>query len=143
MTVRTYSELAQIGSFAERFRYLSLKGVVGDPTFGVERYVNQRFYRSREWQLVRNFVITRDQGCDLAMPGREIYERPLIHHMNPMGVRDIVHSNSDILDPEYLITTTHRTHNAIHYGDESLLFTELVERSPDDTAPWTQQRRTS
>lgn len=143
MTVRTYSELMQIGSFAERFQYLSLKGVVGDPTFGVERYVNQRFYRSREWQQVRNFVITRDQGCDLAMPGREIYERPLIHHMNPMGVRDIVHSNSDILDPEYLITTTHRTHNAVHYGDESLLFTGLVERTPGDTAPWTQQRRTS
>ena len=142
MTIRSYTELSQLSTFAERFHYLSLKGVVGDPTFGVERYVNQRFYRSLEWKRIRNYVITRDQGCDLGVPGREIPARPLIHHINPMGVRDIVEANAEILDPEYLITTVHRTHNAIHYGDESLLFMELTVREPHDTAPWMRPRRT-
>lgn len=134
--IRTYSELIKLPTFKERFEYLSLKGCVGKETFGWERYINQAFYRSKEWKDVRNFVIVRDCGCDLGMPGREIPDRVLIHHMNPILPKDIVLSNDFILDPEYLICTTHNTHEAIHYGSEDLLISEPVERTPNDTCPW-------
>lgn len=134
--IRTYSELIKLPTFKERFEYLSLKGCVGKETFGWERYVNQAFYRSKEWKDVRNFVIVRDCGCDLGIPGREIPDRILIHHMNPILPKDIVLSNDFILDPEYLICTTHNTHEAIHYGSEDLLISEPVERAPNDTCPW-------
>lgn len=134
--IRTYSEMVAFDTFKERFNYLALKGVVGRPTFGSERYLNQRFYTSREWRQVRYQVIARDQGCDLGMDDHEIHEKVFIHHMNPMTVEDIEHSDDSILDPEYLITVTHRTHNAIHYGDESLLPQPFVERRPGDTTLW-------
>lgn len=134
--IRTYSELIKLPTFKERFEYLSLKGCVGKETFGWERYINQAFYRSKEWKDVRNFVIVRDCGCDLGIPGREIPDRILIHHMNPILPKDIVLSNDFILDPEYLICTTHNTHEAIHYGSEDLLISEPVERTPNDTCPW-------
>src|SRR5690606_15599126 len=101
-----------------------------------DRYLNQRFYTSKEWRDVRNFVIARDEGLDLGVPGYEIFDKIIIHHMNPMVAEDIVHGNDDILDPEFLITTTHQTHNAIHYGDENLLAKPLVERRPGDTRLW-------
>lgn len=133
---RTFSELIQFSTFEERYRYLQLRGEVGFSTFGFDRYMNQQFYRSREWRQVRQFVINRDQGCDLAVEGYEIFDRIYIHHMNPMTVDDIKHGNEDILDPEFLISTTHNTHNAIHYGDESLLPQVFVPRSPGDTKLW-------
>lgn len=143
MKVRTYSELIQLPTFEDRYEYLRLAGIVGDPTFGSERYVNQKFYGSHEWRRMRMFIITRDEGRDLAMPGREIGGRPLIHHLNPMNVDQIVHGHDAILDPENLILTTHATHNAIHYGDASLLPTEYVERQPGDTTLWSSRRSAS
>jgi hypothetical protein len=134
--IRTYTELSRFDTLEERFRYLSLRGSVGEVTFGYDRYMNQKFYRSKEWRDVRDLVIVRDNGCDLGVEGYEIHKRLYIHHMNPMVVNDIKHSNDDILDPEFLITTTHRTHNAIHYSDESLLPQVLVGRSPGDTKLW-------
>lgn len=135
-TIRTYSELIRIKSFVERFEYLKLSGQVGVDTFGFDRYLNQSFYHSSEWRSVRDYVITRDFGCDLGMEGYEIHGRIYIHHMNPITQKDIVHSNADIIDPEFLICTTHDTHNAIHYGDASLLVTGPIERRPNDTCPW-------
>lgn len=137
--IRTFTELSELNTFVERFDYLSLRGVVGESTFGYERHRNQKFYRSREWRVIRDEVITRDYGLDLGIPGFEIYDRPIIHHMNPMVVEDLVHANEDILNPEYLITVTHRTHNAIHYGDRSLLALPVVERRPGDTRLWGNQ----
>lgn len=136
MRLRTYSELRQLSTFKERFRYLQLRGEVGEATFGFDRYLNQRFYRSREWRHIRDHVIARDEACDLGIPGYEIYDKIIIHHMNPMRREDLIHGNDDIIDPEYLISVTHNTHNAIHYGDESLLPTALVERAPGDTRLW-------
>jgi hypothetical protein len=136
MRIRTYSELLTIHSFEERFHYLQLRGLVGGVTFGDERYLNQRFYRSTEWRRMRDHVITRDLGNDLAIPGHQIFGRITIHHMNPMKPEDVEHGNADILNPEFLICTTHNTHNAIHYGDESLLPQPLVERQPGDTKLW-------
>lgn len=136
MTIRTYTELSEIDSFRDRFKYLSLRGSVGEKTFGSERHLNQKFYSSREWRLVRDEVITRDSGLDLGVIGFDIYDRVLIHHMNPITLEDIRHGNSDILSPEYLISVTHNTHNAIHYGDESLLKLPIQERRPGDTALW-------
>jgi len=136
MRIRTYSELSTIATFEERYKYLQLRGAVGGITFGHERHLNQRFYRSVEWRRIRDYVITRDLGNDLGLEGHEIYGRITIHHMNPMIPEDIEHGNSDILDPEFLISTTHNTHNAIHYGDESLLPSPLVERYPGDTKLW-------
>lgn len=133
---RTYSGLRSLRSFEDRFRYLALRGTVGRDTFGFDRYMNQAFYTSREWRHVRNEVIARDYGCDLGHEDHPIHDRIYIHHMNPMVVDDIVHGNDDILDPEYLISTTHRTHNAIHYGDEKLLPRQLVERRAGDTRLW-------
>lgn len=141
--IRTYSELKRFETFTERYEYLALKGVVGEPTFGYERYHNQRFYTSRQWKQIRDFVITRDLGQDLGANGYEIHdsERIIIHHMNPMTPDDIIHGDESILDPEFLITTTHKTHNAIHYGDASLLTKVLIERQPGDTQLWKPIRR--
>lgn len=134
--IRRYSELEQLKTFEERFEYLSLKGVVGQATFGYERYINQSFYASTEWRQTRNHVIARDLGCDLGSEGYEIYDRIYVHHMNPMTIEDIEQGNADILNLEYLISTTHRTHNAIHFGDANLLPKKLVERRPGDTKLW-------
>jgi hypothetical protein len=134
--IRTYTELRRLHTFEERYHYLSLRGVVGQSTFGFDRHMNQKFYTSREWKHVREQVIVRDNGCDLGVDGYEIHSKLYIHHMNPMVVADIIHGNDDILDPEFLITTTHRTHNAIHYGDERLLPRPLAVRRPGDTKLW-------
>ena len=134
--IRRYSELRHIPTFEERFDYLKLNGSVGRDTFGFDRYINQRFYTSKEWRDIRHYVITRDLGLDLGAEGYEINSRILIHHMNPIVVDDILHKNDDILDPEFLITTCHNTHNAIHYGDSNLLPKPLVERSRGDTKLW-------
>lgn len=135
-SIRSYSELRRLHTLEERFEYLKLRGRVGDSTFGFERYVNQRFYTSKEWRDVRHHVIARDSGCDLGIAGYDIHGRVIIHHMNPMTVDHIAHSESTILDPEFLITTTHLTHNAIHYGDKGLLPQLPVERRPGDTKLW-------
>lgn len=134
--IKTYSELRRIDTFEERFEYLKLGGTVGHSTFGFDRYLNQAFYTSREWKDIRRNVILRDNGCDLGIPGYEINGALLIHHINPMKVDDVVHREEWILDPEFLITTTQNTHNAIHYGDSSLLRTKFVERKPGDTRLW-------
>lgn len=136
--IRTYSELSTIHSFEDRYRYLQLKGSVGAETFGFDRIFNQQFYRSREWKAIRDQVIVRDNGCDLGVEGYEIRGRIYIHHMNPIMLKDIETTSEFLLDPEYLITTTHGTHNAIHYGDEDLLILPPVERSKNDTCPWRQ-----
>lgn len=135
-TIRTYSELIRLPTFEERFRYLKLDGLVGKDTFGFDRYLNQEFYRSKEWKEVRDFVIVRDNGCDLGVDGYEIVGRIYIHHMNPITVNDIVHSSDFLLNPDYLICVSHNTHNAVHYGDENLLVTAPVERRKNDTCPW-------
>lgn len=134
--IRTYSELLRIRSFEDRFRYLKLGGTVGAVTFGFDRYLNQEFYRSSEWRHIRQHVIARDLGCDLGIEGYDIHERLAIHHMNPMTVDDVIHARDSNLDPEFLITVSHNTHNAIHYGDERLLPRELVERRRGDTTLW-------
>lgn len=136
MKLRTYSELIELHTIEERFRYLALHGEVGDPTFGFDRYVNQQFYRSRQWRQIRDHVIVRDLGADLGVEDFRIHQNLLIHHMNPMRVEDIAEGDPDILDPEFLITTTIRTHNAIHYGNERLLPKPFVERSRGDTKLW-------
>lgn len=134
--IRTYSELSKFKTFEERYRYLALGGGVCDPTFGNDRWVNQQFYASREWKLARRDVIARDLGCDLGVEGYEIHGRIVVHHMNPMVLEDISEGHLSIMDPEFLITTTHDTHNAIHYGDERQLPRPLVERAPGDTKLW-------
>lgn len=134
--IRTYSELMERETLLERFNYLRLRGQVGDTTFGVDRYLNQMFYRSQEWKNVRWKVINRDLGCDLGVPNYDIHRGLTIHHLNPMTVADIQEGNPAILDPEFLITTTLSTHNAIHYGDVRLLPRVLVERKPGDTKLW-------
>lgn len=134
--IRCYSELRRFGTFSDRFEYLKLGGSVGRPTFGSERYINQRFYTSFEWKSVRDTVIVRDNGCDLGIDGHEIHEEILIHHVNPMCVDDIVNGEEWILDPEYLITTTVRTHNAIHYGHILQVPEVVMERKPGDTKLW-------
>lgn len=134
--IRTYTQLIQFRTFEERFRYLKLGGSVGESTFGFERYINQRFYTSRQWRQAREEVIARDYGLDLSAEGYEIHDRIVVHHMNPMRADAIEHGDEDILNPEFLITTTHNTHNAIHYGDESLLPLAPIERRPGDTVPW-------
>jgi len=134
--IRTYAELATFGTFEERFRYLSLRGEVGRSTFGFDRWLNQEFYRSRLWKLARREVIARDQGCDLGIPGYEIYDKVLIHHMNPIESGQILHGDESILDPEFLVCISHRTHNAVHYGDESQLINPFIERRAGDTKLW-------
>lgn len=136
MSIRTYSELITLPTFIERYRYLKLSGRVGEDTFGFDRYLNQVFYQSKEWRSIRDYVITRDNGCDLGMVGHEIYGRILIHHMNPITADDILKRSDLLLNPEYLICTIKNTHDAIHYSDESLLITDPIERSKNDTCPW-------
>ena len=135
-SIRTYSELIQLPTFEERFNYLRLDGVVGKDTFGFDRYLNQQFYRSSEWKRIRNQVIVRDNGCDLGIDDYEIHERILIHHMNPISIEDLQHMSDLLMNPEYLICVSHRTHNAIHYGDERLIVTAPIERTQNDTCPW-------
>ena len=134
--IKTYSELITIPTFEERFEYLKLDGQVGVETFGFNRYLNQTFYKSDEWLSIRDYVITRDNGCDLGMEGYEIYGRILIHHINPITKDDIIQRSRILLDPENLITTTKRTHDAIHYGDSNLLMRAPIERKKNDTCPW-------
>lgn len=136
MSIKTYSELIKLPTFEERYHYLRLSGFVGKETFGFDRYLNQTFYRSQKWKSVRDYVIVRDNGCDLATEGHEIYGRIIIHHMNPITTKDIEHESEYLLDPEFLITTIHNTHNAIHYGDEGLLITAPIVRTRNDTCPW-------
>lgn len=136
--IRTYSELITLETFEERFLYLKLDGSIGEDTFGFDRYLNQLFYRSPEWKQVRNFVITRDMGCDLAIPDHEIINQQiLIHHMNPLTKEDIINKSDYLLNPEYLICTTKKTHNAIHYGDERILDQIVpIVRIKNDQCPW-------
>lgn len=137
MSIRTYSELSKLATFKERFNYLSLNGQVGKDTFGFDRIFNQKFYTSKEWRHIRDLVIVRDNGCDLGIEGYDIVGQNLIiHHINPISLEDIESKSDILLNPEYLITTTHNTHNAIHYGDDKLLITGPIQRSKNDTCPW-------
>lgn len=128
MSIKTYSELITFPTFKERYKYLRIGGVVGQETFGFDRYLNQLFYKSPEWLSVRDQVIFRDSGCDLGIPGREIYSKILVHHMNPITKEDILKRSDLLLDPEYLICTVKRTHDAIHYGDDSIAYTDGTEK---------------
>ena len=139
MNIKTYSELIQIPTFEERYEYLRIGGRVGEETFGFDRYLNQVFYKSDEWLSIRDFVIIRDNGCDLAMEDRPIHGRIIVHHMNPISKEDILHNSKYLLDPEYLICTIKNTHDAIHYGDKNLLVTLPIERYKNDTCPWRQR----
>lgn len=136
--IKSYSELIKIPTFIERYRYLKLNGFVGDETFGYDRYLNQILYHSPEWKRFRRDIIIRDNGCDLACDGYEIIGKVLIHHIDPITVRDIELRDPKIFDPENVVSVTLNTHNAIHYGDESLLITEPLVRTPNDTCPWKQ-----
>lgn len=136
MTIRTYTELMKLQTFEERFRYLKLVARVGEETFGFDRYLNQQFYHSQEWKSIRNEIIIRDNACDLGITGREMNKGIIIHHMNPITKDDLIHQSDFLLNPDYLICVSKKTHSAIHYGDESLLFDGLVERSKNDTCPW-------
>lgn len=136
MTLKTYSELSKLKTFEDRFQYLRLDGIVGEETFGFDRYLNQTLYKSDEWKQCRRGIIIRDNGCDLGCEGYEVHGRILIHHINPITVDDIVNRNPKVFDPEYLILTSHNTHQAIHYGNEDLLVTAPIERSKNDTSPW-------
>ena len=136
-TIKCYSELCQLSTFEERYRYLRLFGTVAGETFGFDRYLNQEFYKSKEWKRVRDQVIIRDNGCDLGILGREISGNIYVHHMNPISVDDILQHSTYLINPEYLICTKLSTHNAIHYGDDSILKTlQVIERRPNDTCPW-------
>ena len=133
---KTYSELIKLKTFKERYEYLRLDGLIGEETFGFDRYMNQKFYKSKEWKRIRDQVIVRDNGCDLGVEGYEIGGRILIHHMNPILLKDIQTLSEFLLNPEYLICTTLDTHNAIHYGNSNLLVIEPIERTKNDTCPW-------
>lgn len=134
--IKTYSELITIPTYEERFRYLKLDGVVGEETFGFDRYLNQIFYNSDAWKSRRNEIIIRDNGCDMAVDDYEIKGKIYIHHMNPIAITDILTQSDFLLNPEYLVCVAFRTHQAIHYSDESLLVTAPVERKPNDMCPW-------
>ena len=135
--IRCYSELSKLETFEERYEYLKLGGVVGQDTFGFDRYLNQKFYQNDpEWKRSRRIVIMRDLGCDLGIEDREIHGRIIVHHMNPITKDDLINRTKYLLDPEYLICTLDSTHNAIHYGDEDLLMKGPVERTKNDTCPW-------
>ena len=136
MRNKTYSELIQIPTFEDRYAYLRLGGRVGEETFGFERNLNQSFYRSYEWRKVRREVIARDAGCDLAMPGFQIYNNIIIHHIVPITIEDLEDGTDLILDPNNLVCVSEKTHNAIHFGDKSLLPQTPIERRPGDTCPW-------
>ena len=134
--IKTYSDLIQLPTFIQRYRYLKLTGQVGEDTFGYDRYLNQILYHSGEWRRFRRDIIIRDNGCDLGCDGYEIAGKIIVHHINPITLKDIEQRNPMILDPENVISTIHNTHNAIHYGDESLLMTEPIVRTKNDTCPW-------
>lgn len=134
--LRCYRELIRLKTFDERFEYLKLKGIVGEATFGYDRYLNQLLYTSGEWRRIRRDIILRDNGCDLAVEGYDILDTIIVHHMNPISVEDLIDFSEDVINPEYLICVSHNTHNAIHYGDKSLLIREPIERKPGDTCPW-------
>lgn len=134
--IRTYSELIQLPTFEERYEYLRLDGKIGVDTFGFDRWLNQVYYHSRKWKRIRDEIFVRDNGCDLGIEGHEIYDRFMVHHMNPINVSDIIDMTDYLTNPEYLITTIHNTHNAIHYGDKNLLITAPIERTKYDTCPW-------
>ena len=136
MIIRTYSELSKLKTFEERYRYLRLNGKVGEETFGFDRWLNQRFYKDPEWLSIRDKIIIRDNGCDLGIKDRKITGRIIVHHMNPITKEDILRRSDFLLNPDYLICTVKNTHDAIHYGDDSLLINEFVERSRNDTCPW-------
>lgn len=136
MMIRTYSELITLPTFEERYRYLRLGGEIGKETFGFDRYLNQVFYSSKEWKRIRRDIIIRDLGCDLGVEGFEIYGRIIVHHMNPITKDDILSRSKFLIDPEYLICTSHNTHEAITYGDEGLLVVAPIERTKNDTCPW-------
>ena len=136
MSIRTYSELITIPTFEERFEYLQLKGSVGKDTFGYDRYLNQVLYRSPEWKRLRNQIIIRDGGCDLACDGYDVYDKVLIHHLNPITVEDVLARSRKVFDPDNLVCVSHSTHNAIHYGDADLLVTGPIIRTKNDTCPW-------
>lgn len=136
MSTKTYSELIVIPTFEERFQYLQLKGSVGKDTFGYDRYLNQVLYRSPEWKRLRNQIIIRDGGCDLACEGYEIHGKVLIHHLNPITVDDVLARSRKVFDPDNLVCVSHNTHNAIHYGDAGLLITGPIIRTKNDTCPW-------
>ena len=136
MSIKTYSELITIPTFEERFEYLQLKGSVGKDTFGYDRYLNQVLYRSSEWKRLRNQIIIRDCGCDLACDGYDIYGKVLIHHLNPITVEDVLARSRKVFDPDNLVCVSHNTHNAIHYGDVDLLVTGPIIRTKNDTCPW-------
>ena len=136
-TIRTYSELITLPTFEDRYEYLKLNGKIGEETFGFDRYINQQLYqRSQKWKSVRDKVIIRDNGCDLSMEGYEIWGKIMIHHMNPITIEDIERESDFVFNPEYLISTSLNTHNAIHYGDENLLIKAPIERTKYDTCPW-------
>lgn len=136
MSIKTYSELIALPTFEERYEYLRLNGRVGEDTFGFDRHLNQNFYRSAEWRRIRDRVIVRDNGCDLAIDDRIIYGKILIHHMNPITDKDLFNLSDILLDPEYLICVSHNTHNAIHYGDGERLVKDPIVRTKNDTCPW-------
>ena len=136
MSIKTYSELITISTFEERFEYLQLKGSVGKDTFGYDRYLNQVLYRSSEWKRLRNQIIIRDAGCDLACDGYDVYGKVLIHHLNPITVEDVLTRSRKVFDPDNLVCVSHSTHNAIHYGDMDLLATGPIIRTKNDTCPW-------
>lgn len=139
--IKTYSELISLPTFEERYAYLRLSGIVGEDTFGFDRYLNQKFYRSAEWKRIRDYVIVRDNGCDLGIEDRMIHGKILIHHMNPITQRDIQCMTDTLLNPEFLICVSHTTHNAIHYGDEDLLIKDPIVRTRNDTCPWKLPRK--
>lgn len=134
--MRTYRELIRLKSFEERYEYLRIGGLIGESTFGFERYLNQALYTSQKWRNLRNQIIVRDNGCDLAFEGREIPGHIIIHHMNPITREQLQDPDESIFDPEYLICVSQNTHNAIHYGDKNLLAKDYVPRRPNDTCPW-------
>lgn len=139
MKRRTYKELRQLKTFEERYEYLRLSDRVGRETFGFDRYFNQKFYRSVEWKRIRDQVLVRDNGCDLGIEGRELKTcRVLIHHLNPITLEEIQNGSESLFDLDNLITVSHSTHNSIHYGDDTTLFKDPIERSPNDTCPWKQ-----
>lgn len=134
--ILTYSDLIMLPTFLERYHYLRLGGTVGAETFGFDRYLNQLLYQSQKWKDARDFVIIRDNGCDLGIEDRDIGGKIYVHHMNPVTLEDIEKESEFLFDPEFLISTSHTTHNAIHYGDESLLLLDPIERTINDTCPW-------
>lgn len=135
-TIKSYSELMSFPTFMERYQYLRIGSKIGEATFGYDRYLNQILYTSREWRRFRDQIIVRDNGCDLGCPDRELRERIIVHHINPITVEDVINRNPMVFDPENVICVSHNTHEAIHYGDEDLLVKNPIERKPNDTCPW-------